>query len=339
MKIFHKGKLVSQYGKGRKIEGRTKITRRLITQYKFDKSIYDNLIPEFNPESTNYEIVDVCFDTEDIVTRAIYSNKPPTSISFEDKAGLLEVYYVDTSRLTSASNLFYNCENLTYVDLRNSDFSNVETIERMFTSCVNLLTIDGLNELNVSKVHNMGGLFSDCRKLSEINVSNWDVSKVTNFGAAFRRCYEITTLDISNWDTSSATLMSGMFTSCTKLLSIDLSNWNMNNVTTVNQMFYDCSKLTSLNLYNHLNVGVDTLYLFGKCNSLNEVKIYNSDYNSVNKIIVQLPTRTQDSLGALNIIGIDDINQVDMTTVNSKYWTIVSHTILNNARLGQTKLN
>lgn len=34
----------------------------IIAQYKFDKSIYANLIPEFNPEFTNYEIVDEYLD-------------------------------------------------------------------------------------------------------------------------------------------------------------------------------------------------------------------------------------------------------------------------------------
>lgn len=225
--------------------------------------------------------------------------------------------------MTSAYNLFYNCSNLIYVDLNHSDFSNIETIERMFTSCTNLVTIDGLNDLNISKVHNIGGIFSDCRKLKEINVSDWDVSKVTNFGAAFRRCYEITSLDINNWDTNSAVLMSGMFTSCTKLTSMDISNWNTNNVTTVNQMFYGCSKLTSVNLYKHLNNGVDTLYLFGNCSSLNNVEVYNSDYNTVNMIISALPTKTNTAPGTLNIERIDNISQIDMATAESKFWNIV----------------
>ena len=209
----------------------------------------------------------------------------------------------------------------------------------MFTSCINLVTIDGLNDLDVSKVHNMGGLFSDCRKLVEANVSKWDISNVTNFGAMFRRCYELTSLDINNWDTRNAKLMSGIFTNCSKLTSLDLSNWNTDNVSTINQMFYGCSKLTSVKLFNNLNDGVDVLYLFGKCDMLNEVKILNSDYNTVNTITSVLPTKTTDYISTLDISGIDDIGQVDIETLNDNNWTIISHTILNNARLGQTKLN
>ena len=288
-----------------------------IAEYKFTNST--DIIPVFNEEYT-YTYEDVV--EGEVTTRTIYSVSLPTEISFQGITQLIEVNYLETSNMISAYNLFYNCTNLTYVDLSSSDFSKIETIERMFTSCTNLVTIDGLNNLDVSNVNNMGGIFSDCRKLLEINVSNWNVSKVTNFGAAFRRCYKIITLDINNWDTSSAVLMSGMFTNCTELLSIDLSNWNMNNVTTINQMFYGCSKLTSINLYNHLNDGVDTLYLFGKCTSLNRVEICNSDYNTINMIISVLPTKTSTASGSLDVINVDKINKVNISIAKSKYWNI-----------------
>lgn len=334
MHIYYKGKLIRPYTKGKCIKAVTGALK-LITDYKFDNTAY-NLFPDFN-EGFTYTYEDIVEDN--ITTRTIHSPTLPTEISFENSSGLLEVNYLDTSELTSTYNLFYNCTNLTYVNLSKSNFSKVETIERMFTSCINLVTIDGLNDLDVSKVHNMGGLFSDCRKLVEANVSKWDISNVTNFGAMFRRCYELTSLDINNWDTRNAKLMSGIFTNCSKLTSLDLSNWNTDNVSTINQMFYGCSKLTSVKLFNNLNDGVDVLYLFGKCDMLNEVKILNSDYNTVNTITSVLPTKTTDYISTLDISGIDDIGQVDIETLNDNNWTIISHTILNNARLGQTKLN
>jgi hypothetical protein len=67
----------------------------------------------------------------------------------------------------------------------------------------------------------------------------------------------------------------------------------------------------------------------------------NSDYSSVNKIISVLPTRTTDSMGTLNITGIDDISQVDTATAQSKYWNIESESsyfILGKSKLGQAKL-
>ena len=302
---------------------------QLIVKYKFNKSIYENLIPEFNDGFTNYEIVDENIDSG-IVTRSIYSDDLPTSINFTSQTSLVEVNYLNSSELTSAYNLFSGCSNLSYVNLSDSDFSKVDTIERMFNSCSNLINIDGLNELNMSNVGNMGGIFSDCSKITELNVKDWDVSKVTNFGAAFRRCKAITTIDLSNWDTSNAVLMSGMFTSCSKLTSIDISHFKTSKVTTVNQMFYDCGKLTSLNFFKYLNDNVDTLYLFGKCNSLNKVTMNDSDYKSANKVISALLSRTSADLGFLELLNIDDISQVAIESAQSKGWVILKDNIETN---------
>ena len=300
----------------------------LIAQYKFDKSIYENLIPEFNTEFTNYEIVDEYLDTENIVTRSIYSAELPNHISFEGQSSLIEIICLDTSLLTSTYNLFYNCKNLTRVDLRNSDFSNVETIERMFTYCSKLVTIEGLNELDTSKVNNMGGLFSDCSSIQELNVKDWDVSKVTNFGAVFRRCTALKTLDISNWDTSSGVIMSGIFTNCSNLTELDLSRWNLNNANSISQMLYGCSKITTIELCTTINSEADITLLFGKCTALNKITINNSDYKSANKIISALLSRTAADPGFLELLNIDDKSQVDISTAESKYWNVTNKQLI-----------
>lgn len=210
MKIFYKGKLINPYGKGKKMEGRSKNNRRLITQYKFDNTLYD-LIPEFNDGFT-YDYTDIV-DGE-VTIRTIYSDSLPTIVRFGAK---------------TTSN----------------------------------------------------------RVLSLLEVEYLNTSKVTDMSYMFGYCYSLTQLDLSNLDTSNVIDMYGMFDEA----------------------------------------------------AINKIIMNNSDYNSVNKIIAELPTRTSDSISALNIIGVDDISQVDTVTLNSKCWTIISHTILNNARLGQTKLN
>ena len=65
----------------------------LIAQYKFDKSIYDNLIPEFNSEFTNYEIVDEYLDTEDIVTTTTETMMIMDYDAEPDEYGILTTEY------------------------------------------------------------------------------------------------------------------------------------------------------------------------------------------------------------------------------------------------------
>jgi hypothetical protein len=81
--------------------------------------------------------------------------------------------------------------------------------------------------------------------------------------------------------------------------------------------------------------------MFQSCQSLTSLIMYNSDYNSVNKIIAELPTKAADSMGTLIIAGVDDINQVDITTAESKFWNIINETsyfVLGKSKLGQAKL-
>ena len=290
----------------------------LIAQYKFDKSIHENLIPIFNTEFINYDIVDESSDN--MIIRSIYSADLPTTISFEEQKSLIEVYCINTTELTSAYNMFYNCTNLTYVDLRNSNFSKTNSIERMFAYCTNLITIDGLNDIDVYNVDNMGGVFTDCSNIQKLNIDKWNVSKVTNFGAIFRRCSKLTALDISKWKTVSGVIMSGIFTNCTSLTELDMSNWDMSNANSISQMFYGCTALIKLKMAANLNQEAVTTYWFGQCKLLTDIQLLNSDIYTINKVIAELPTRTASNQGSLVVSKLDE--SINTSTADSKYWVV-----------------
>lgn len=287
-----------------------------IAVYTFNSST--DTLPTFNNEFT-YMYTDV--DNGDgTITRTIISEGLPTNISFNGKTELVSVSYLDTSNLTSMYNMFYGCDQLITVDVSGWNTDNVTTIETMFAYCSSLVTVIGLNELNVSRVDNIGGLFTDCSNLTEINVSSWDVSKVTNFGAAFRRCPKLTNIDISKWDTSSGVIMSGIFTNCSGLIEIDMSSWDMSHANSVSQMFYGCSSLMKLKMCANLNQDAVTTYWFGKCNSLIDVQLTDFDTYTINKVINELPTRTANDQGSLIIPKMDD--SINTSTADSKYWIV-----------------
>ena len=48
----------------------------------------------------------------------------------------------------------------------------------------------------------MEGMFLDCHKLDNLDVSYFDVSKVESFENFVGNCYSLTSLDVSNFDTS-----------------------------------------------------------------------------------------------------------------------------------------
>jgi hypothetical protein len=109
-------------------------------------------------------------------------------------------------------------------------------------------------------------------------------------------------------------------------------------------MFCDCESLEILNLDGwHINENaiysdLFAPYTYGGCKSLINILMNNSDYDSVNKIIAQLPTRTADNLGILDVTGVDDISKVDVATAEAKHWNIITYFVLGKSKLGQAKL-
>ena len=235
----------------------------------------------------------------------------------------IDVSNWDTSNVTDMYCTFYECNNLTSLNVSNWDVSNVTDMYCMFSDCTSLTSLD-VSNWNTSQVTSMVSMFHTCSSLTQLDVSNFDTSKVTDMYAMFYNCASLTQLDVSNFDTGKVTDMYAMFCYCSSLTQLDVSDWNTRQVTDMGYMFSYCNNLTTLDLSNWNTSNVTNMeYMFCDCTLLSNMIMNNSDYNSVNKIISQIPTRTTDSMGTLNIVGVDDVSQVDIAIVESKYWTVV----------------
>ena len=78
-----------------------------------------------------------------------------------------------------------------------------------------LTTIEGLENLNTSKVTDMSIMFSGCSSLKELNLSNFNTSKVTNMNEMFKDCSDLNT--IVNTQTWQCEKSQDMFKGCTQL--------------------------------------------------------------------------------------------------------------------------
>ena len=123
-----------------------------------------------------------------------------------------EVSMLDTTYLTTLYQMFYNCDNLTHLDL---------------------------SHWNTSNVTNAGWIFFGCGDLTNLNLNNWNTSNVTNMSYMFRGCEKITNLDLSSFDTSKVTNMSQMFRYCYVLKHLDIRNFTFDKVTNYTDMFSD----------------------------------------------------------------------------------------------------
>ena len=111
--------------------------------------------------------------------------------------------------IENTSYMFYNCINITEIDLSHFDFSNVVSMDYMFSGCISLISINLSNintinpsEINTGKVQDMSYLFSNCSSLISLDLSGFNTSNVNNMKYMFYNCRSLVSLDISNFITS-----------------------------------------------------------------------------------------------------------------------------------------
>lgn len=152
---------------------------------------------------------------------------------------------IDTINVTNMSYMFYDCSNLTSLDLSKFDTTNVTDMTMMFYGCSNLTSLD-LSNFNTKNVKYMSDMFDSCSNLTSLDVSKFNTTNVTDMRYMFSSCSNLASLDLSNFNTAKVTDMNGMFASCSNLTSLDVSKFNTTNVTRMSDMFDSCSNLTTI---------------------------------------------------------------------------------------------
>ncbi len=165
---------------------------------------------------------------------------------------------LNTSEVTTMSNMFCGCSALTSIDLSNFNTTNVEYMGLMFASCSSLKTLD-LSKFNTEKVKDMSSMFLSCSRLSSLNLSSFNTEKVTNMANMFHGCGCLTSLDLSNFNTSNVTDMNYMFERCANLTNLNVSGFNTSKVSDMNHMFANCIGLSSLDVSSFNTLAVENM--------------------------------------------------------------------------------
>lgn len=187
---------------------------------------------------------------KNVIFEESFNTYTPTSLKefFSDCTGLNEITglkYLNTAEVTDMSHMFWNCRNLSSLDLTNFNTTKVENMFGMFNGCENLssLVISNFNTANVTDMSNM---FYLCKNLSSLDIPNFNTANVTDMSYMFDTCQKLTELNLSNFKTEKVKNMRYMFSYCNKLKKLNLSNFNTANVTNMTCMFINCKELSSL---------------------------------------------------------------------------------------------
>ena len=217
---------------------------------------------------------------KNVIFEESFNTYTPTSLKefFSDCTGLNEITglkYLNTAEVTDMSHMFWNCRNLSSLDLTNFNTTKVENMFGMFFDCENLSSLV-ISNFNTANVTDMSYMFHYCKNLSSLDIPNFNIAKVTDMSYMFNMCQKLTELNLSNFKTEKAKNMSNMFSFCNMLEKLNLSNFNTANVTNMSNMFENCNKLSSLDISNFNTAKVTNMSEMFK-NSKTLQTIYVSD--------------------------------------------------------------
>ncbi len=187
---------------------------------------------------------------ERVVFDPSFAQARPTTTAYwfyemENLTSITGLNYLNTSEVTNMLGMFWDCKNLTSLDLSSFNTANVTDMRFMFNKCENLTSLD-VSSFNTANVINMLAMFWDCKNLTSLDVSSFNTSNVTDMAAMFENCGKLTSLDLSSFNTANVTDMRFMFTECENLTSLDLSSFNTANVTNMKNMFENCDELKTI---------------------------------------------------------------------------------------------
>ena len=159
------------------------------------------------------------------------------------KEGDYTIQIIFHSLINDCSHMFYNCHNITDINLSSFDSQNITNMESMFYGCNNLRNINNFN-FNTENVTNMKNMFFGCSNLQSIDLSSFNTENVTNMEGMFAYCCNLKDIDLSKFNINKAqNHLSCMFYYCCNLEKINLTSFN-----SIEGIFFKCSKLKQISI-------------------------------------------------------------------------------------------
>ena len=242
----------------------------------------DNSVIAGYIDSNGNELYEIYVASNSDKTTKVYTPEDASYMFYEcSNLTTIDIQNLGTSKTTNMNSMFAMCTNITTLELQNLDTSNVEDMENMFFGCENLETLD-ISNFITAKVTTMSNMFQNCKKLTELNLKSFDTSKVIDMNSMFNGCESLTILNLNNFNTTEVTDMSWMFYNCKNITTLDISNFDTSNVIDMSAMFSTCENLTTLNISNFNTTEVTSMNaMFSDCKKLQILNISNFNISKV----------------------------------------------------------
>ncbi|MCQ2185413.1 MAG: BspA family leucine-rich repeat surface protein [Bacteroidales bacterium] len=262
---------------------------------------------------------------------------------FKNLVNLESIDFQDfsTEYTKSMMGTFYNCQELTSLNLSSWELSGIvepyfafegcqkltsitwpsgKTFPKdqdlwcgeMFKGCRSFTSID-LSCFDGCKISGANEMFNGCTNMVNIDMTDIDMSGCAEYDGMFMGCENLATLDLHNfgWSNTGGDRLTSAFNGCSSLESINLGNFNIQNVTRADNVFEGCSALRSLS-YTSFSVNAESYRSFFKnCSSLTGIDV--SGFVSSKAVDLYEMFDGCSSLESINVSAWNTSNVKDMT--------------------------
>ena len=226
------------------------------------------------------------------------------------KADKITFNNINTSRLTSMFDMFYEMTNLKEIDISSFDTSNVINMYALFSNNTSLETVK-MSNLDLRNAENLKALFKGDVKLSTLMIDNIKVRDVIDMSEMFYNCSSLTSVDLHGLGGNSLEEIWQIFRGCSELREINMGGFDFGTAS-MQALFYDLDKLVNINLQGINTTNVTNISeLFKECDSLTSIDLSNIDCKNV--------TTAGDIF-----YGADNLKEVNMSGVDFKKVTTIN---------------
>ena len=151
--------------------------------------------------------------------------------------------------IKSLSDFMSGCKCISTPDFSKWETSSVKDMSYMFSNCINIPDLSGIENWDISNVTNLSHIFENCSSLLEIpDIGKWNTSKVTDFSYMFSGCKILKKIpeSIKSWNIDSAMKIGCIFKGCVRLDKANLGeifkNWKLEKIIDKNNIFGEGSE-------------------------------------------------------------------------------------------------
>jgi hypothetical protein len=190
-----------------------------------------------------------CANLPTVDLTPFYNNALTTISGLFFLAGItsIDLSVLNTAIIEDMSTTFASCPNLTELDLSGLDFSSLLHQYSAYSES-GLVTVD-LSNSNFSALDSLQGAFYGCADLTTVDFTGIDLSSILYFSYEFYGCTSLVTIDLSPIDFSNVTTLQSCFEACPSLTSIGLASMNVSACTNMT----DFAKNSTINTTEYSN--------------------------------------------------------------------------------------